>query len=235
LHNAKIRGIIPVERREVDMGNMIIGNRIEQRRKSLGLTLDDVAQEIGLAKSTVQRYEKGTIETIKLPVIEAIARILKVNPAWICGKTDSMELEEKAISLPPNIIPLPKMKKVPLVGQIACGTPILAEQNIEEYIDIPSHITADYALTCKGESMINIGINTGDIVYIRHQEEVENGQVAAVMVGEDEATLKRFYHNRDVIQLVAENSAIAPLVFIGEDIKEVHVVGRAVAYTHIIE
>lgn len=212
------------------MGNKEIGLRIEQRRKSLGLTLDDVAQEIGVAKSTVQRYEKGTIEKIKLPVLEAIARVLSVNPAWLCYKSDDMER-----SLPSNIVPLPKMKKVPLVGQIACGIPILAEQNIEEYVDLPSHINADYALTCKGESMINIGINTGDIVYIRQQENVENGQVAAVMIGDDEATLKRVYHNGNVVQLVAENSTIPPSVFIGEDIRQIRVVGLAVAYTHIIE
>lgn len=212
------------------MGNKEIGLRIEQRRKSLGLTLDDVAQEIGVAKSTVQRYEKGTIEKIKLPVLEAIARVLSVNPAWLCFKSDNMER-----SLSSNIVPLPKMKKVPLVGQIACGIPILAEQNIEEYVDLPSHINADYALTCKGESMINIGINTGDIVYIRQQENVENGQVAAVMIGDDEATLKRVYHNGNVVQLVAENSTIPPSVFIGEEIRQIRIVGLAVAYTHIIE
>lgn len=72
------------------MQNQIVGSRIETRRKELGLTLDDIAQEIGVARSTVQRYEKGTIEKIKLPVIEAIARILSVDPAWLCGKTDEM-------------------------------------------------------------------------------------------------------------------------------------------------
>ena len=76
------------------MGNRAIGERIEGRRKELGLTLDFVAQEIGVAKSTVQRYEKGTIDKIKLPVIEAIARVLNVNPAWICLKSEKMEPEE---------------------------------------------------------------------------------------------------------------------------------------------
>lgn len=220
------------------MGNVIIGTRIEQRRKSLGLTLDDVAQEIGLAKSTVQRYEKGTIETIKLPIIEAIAKILKVNPSWLCGKTEDMEPEEQKVNrspLPSNVVSLPQMRKVPLVGQIACGTPILAEQNIEQYIDLPAHINADYALTCKGESMINIGIQDGDIVYIRQQEEVENGQVAAVMVGDDEATLKRFYYEDGIVQLIAENSTIPPKVYVGETINQVRVIGRAMAYTHVIE
>lgn len=82
------------------MGNIEIGNRIEFRRKQLNLTLDDIASEIGVAKSTVQRYEKGTIEKIKLPVIEAIARVLDVDPAWICCKTDIMDSEENGKSTP---------------------------------------------------------------------------------------------------------------------------------------
>ena len=81
------------------MGNKVIGERIEQRRKQLGLTLDDIAQEIGVAKSTVQRYERGTIETIKLPIIEAIASIMSVNPSWLCGKTDDMTPEKNKYSL----------------------------------------------------------------------------------------------------------------------------------------
>lgn len=80
------------------MGNQIVGSRIEQRRKQLGMTLEDIAQELGVAKSTIQRYEKGTIDKVKLPVIEAIAHVLSVNPAWICGKTDIMEPEKPPIS-----------------------------------------------------------------------------------------------------------------------------------------
>ena len=74
------------------MGNTIIGERIAERRKALGLTLEDIAQEIGVSKSTVSRYESGTFESIKLPVIEAIARVLHVNPSWLIGKTDKMEI-----------------------------------------------------------------------------------------------------------------------------------------------
>lgn len=111
----------------------------------------------------------------------------------------------------------------------------MAEQNVADYVDLPSHIRADFALTCKGESMIGAGIRDGDVVYIRQQEEVENGQIAAVMVGDEEATLKRFYLENGVIQLVAENPTIPPKVFIGESIEQIRVVGLAVAYTHVIE
>lgn len=220
------------------MENKMIGRRIENRRKELGFTLDDIAQEIGVAKSTIQRYEKGTIEKIKLPVIEAIARVISVNLAWLCGKSDIMEPENNQTlnyKLPANVQYLNPMGRVPLVGKIACGTPILAEQNIEEYIDLPHHIRADFALTCEGDSMINLGIQEGDVVYIRQQEEVENGQVAAVRVGDEEATLKRFYFDGEMLQLVPENSRYRPLVFTGDDINQVHVIGLAVAYTRVIE
>ena len=80
------------------MKNEDIGARIESRRRALGLTLDDIAQEIGVAKSTVYRYEKGTIDKIKMPVIEAIARVLKVNPSWICCKTDDMDEKPPALT-----------------------------------------------------------------------------------------------------------------------------------------
>lgn len=217
------------------MDNKKVGMRIEQRRKDLGITLDDIAQEIGVAKSTVQRYEKGTLGKVKLPVVEAIARVLDVNPAWLCCKSDEMNPVRHVHPLPSNIVPLQPMDKVPLVGQIACGEPILAEQNIEEYVDLPKHINADFALMCKGDSMIQAGIQEGDVVYIRKQATVENGQIAAVMVGDEEATLKRFYFDGHMIQLVAENRKYPPKVFTGEDINQVRVIGLAVAYTRVIE
>ena len=213
------------------MGNKLLGDRIRDIRTTRGMTQGDIAEQIGVAISTVQRYEKGQIDKIKLPVVDSIARVLGVNPDWLIGKTDDIT----SSILPSNVVPLRTMKKIPLVGQIACGTPITAEQNITDYVDLPEHIRADYALTCKGESMINAGIRDGDIVYIRQQDEVENGQIAAISVDCNEATLKRFYRERDAIQLVAENSSIPPLFFIGKDVSRVRVLGLAVAYTHVID
>ena len=200
-------------------------------RKRNGLSQQDLADKTGLKRSAIGMYETGKREP-DFETLETIADFFNVNIDTLLGKSKP-SLPTRV--LPANVIPLPEMKKIPLVGQIACGTPILAEQNIEEYIDLPSHIRADYALTCKGDSMVNIGIQSGDIVYIRQQEEVENGQVAAVMVGDDEATLKRFYCEDNVVQLIAENATIPPKVYIGEAINQIHVVGLAVAYTHIIE
>lgn len=204
------------------------GERIRSRREALGMTQTELADALSTTKQNIYKYENGIISNIPSDKIEAMAEILKTTPAYLMG------WEEETV-LPPNIEPLGSMQKIPLVGQIACGTPILAEQNIEDCVDLPGHIRADFALTCKGESMIGAGIRTGDIVYIRKQEEVENGQIAAVMVGGDEATLKRVYTKPGVVQLVAENPNIAPAVFIGKEAEQIHIIGLAVAYTHVLD
>lgn len=211
------------------LSNTEIGARIEARRTSLGLTMDEVAAQIGVNKSTIQRYEKGQIQKIKLPVIESIASTLSVNPDWLIGNTDDPTPHFR------NIIPMPKMNKIPLLGTIACGEPILAAENIEEEIDIPEHITADFALRCKGDSMIGAEIYDGDIVYIRQQSTVLNGQIAAVLI-DDEATLKRFYYNEAAgrVTLNAENPEFEPLVYTGEDLNHIRVLGRAVGLTRAI-
>ena len=204
---------------------------MKNRRKELGIPVDAVAAALGVSVATVYRYENGEIEKVPGSVLEPLAKVLRTTPAYLMGWDESPQ----PVQLPSNVVPISPMNKVPLVGQIACGTPILAEENISDYVDLPGHIRADFALTCKGESMIGAGIRDGDIVYIRQQAEVENGQIAAVMVGDEEATLKRFYREDGVVQLVSENPSIPPKVFIGETISQIRVVGLAVAYTHVIE
>ena len=117
---------------------------------------------------------------------------------------------------------------VPLVGTIACGTPILAEQNVEARIGVPAAWRADFALTCKGDSMAPRYLD-GDIVCIRCQPQVENGQIAAVLIGE-EATLKRFYQNGDTVTLQAENPVYSPLVYRGEELNEIRIEGKVVGF-----
>lgn len=201
---------------------------LKQRRKELGLTLLQIADAVGVTEATVQRWESGSIKSVRYEKLGRLADILKVPPAALMGWDDTPS------ALPSNVAPLRPMGKVPLVGQIACGTPILAEQNITDYVDLPGHIRADYALTCHGDSMVGAGIRDGDIVYIRQQEEVENGQIAAVVIDGDEATLKRFYYADGVVTLTPENSAYPPRTYVGDSISSVHVIGLAVAFTHAI-
>lgn len=204
------------------------GERIRSRREALGITQTELADALSTTKQNIYKYENGIISNIPSDKIEAMAEVLRTTPAYLMGWED----EE---ALPANVSRIEPMQKIPLVGQIACGMPILAEQNVEDYVDLPGHIRADFALTCKGESMIGAGIRSGDIVYIRQQEEVENGQIAAVMVGDEEATLKRFYAQDGAVQLIAENPTIQPQVFIGRDREKIHIVGLAVAYTHVLD
>ena len=128
-----------------------------------------------------------------------------------------------------NILPLPKTKKIPLLGTIACGEPIYADENIEEYLPVPEDVNADFCLRCKGDSMIGARIHDGDVVYIHAQDTVDNGQIAAVIIG-DEATLKRVYISDRTIMLAAANEAYAPLVYVGPEAEKVRIIGRAVAF-----
>ena len=209
---------------------MDIKSKLISLRAEHNLTQKELGKIAGVSGAAISAWELGD----RSPKIKPLQNIclyfgIDIN-SFVDESSDTYKM-----ALPSNILPLHKMKKVPLVGQIACGTPILAEQNIEDYIDLPGHIRADFALTCRGDSMELAGIKDGDVVYIRSQKEVENGQIAAVMVGDDEATLKRFYYDGGMIQLVAENRRYPPKVFVGDEINRVHVIGLAVAYTHTIE
>lgn len=132
-----------------------------------------------------------------------------------------------------NVMPFPRMRRVPLIGTIACGTPILAIENLEESVNMPDDIKADFALLCKGESMKNARINDGDIAYIRQQPNVENGQIAAVQI-DDEVTLKRVYFSGNRLILQPENPAFQPIILVDDEIASVRILGLAVAFTSVI-
>lgn len=162
-----------------------------------------------------------------------LSMALNVSEGWLMGLDVPMERDDPAtiVPFPSNLSPAPKFQQKPRVGRIACGLPILAEENIEEYDYVPDNIKCDFTLQCRGDSMINARIYDGDIVCIKAQEEVDSGQIAAVMVGENEATLKRVRIYDDHIVLEAENPQYKPLVFWEDQMNEVHVIGLA---THII-
>ncbi|MBQ3567171.1 MAG: helix-turn-helix domain-containing protein, partial [Oscillospiraceae bacterium] len=146
-----------------------IGKRIETARTDLNLTQEELAVKLGLNKSTIQRYEAGKIQKIKLPVLESMARILKVSPDWLSDKTEEREPTEEEVTLDnlmlkyDNIRPV-RLRKFPLLGEIACGKPIFALEDRENYIMADMDINADFCLTAKGDSMINARIQDGDIV-----------------------------------------------------------------------
>lgn len=204
---------------------MTTGELIRARRKEIAMSAERLAEKVGVSPATIYRYEKGDIEKVPVDVLKNIATALNTTPAYLMGWEGK---ERTTPTIPAGFEPLPEMTTIPLVGSIACGTPITAEENIEARIGIPAAWHADFALTCKGDSMAP-KICDGDIVCIRKQQEVENGEIAAVRIGE-EATLKRFYQQGDTVLLQAENPTFAPLVYANHQLDEIAIEGKAVGF-----
>lgn len=202
-----------------------MSNYLSARRKKLGLTQKEVAEMVGVAEGTVSRWESGEIANMRRDRIAMYAKALKTSPAFI------MTGEEEKVKIPTGFEPLPRTVRRPIVGDIACGDPITAEQNIEDYADVPEQFNCDFCLRCRGDSMIDAGIQDGDIVYIHIQPEVNDGEIAAVRIG-DEATLKRVYYDGNTITLVPANSAYRPKSFSGPDLEDIQIEGKAVGFTH---
>ena len=204
-------------------------DRIKSRRTELGLTVEELAHKMGYKdKSSISKIENGKAD-IPQSKIAAFADALQTTPAYLMGWEE--QPEPKKPTIPPGFEPMPKMKKIPLIGSIACGEPITAEQNIEKMVDVPENIRCDFSLTCHGDSMVDAGIHDKDVVYIRIQPKVENGEIAAVRI-DGEATLKRVYYNPGTLTLMPANPAYAPMVYTGPQLEEVHIEGKAVGWTH---
>ena len=202
---------------------MTIGERIKKRRIELGLSVDQLADRLGKNRATVYRYESNEIEKFPTTVVEPLAKALNTSPGYLMGWSDN----DSMVSFP-NVHPI-GTKRFPVLSSVACGEPILMQDEKEVYVDVSSDIAADYVLIAKGDSMTGARINDGDIVFIRKQPTVENGEIAAVAIG-DEATLKRFYKYGDLVVLRAENPAFEEMQFRPEDGKDVRVLGKAVAF-----
>ena len=199
---------------------------IKNRRIALGLSQDELAQKTGYtSRSSIAKIESGKVD-LPQTKIKLFAEALETTQADLMGWDIDNSEASRSLSNIENIIPLPNTKKIPLLGKIACGDPITAVENIEDYVEVPEFTYADFALTCQGDSMINARINDGDIVYIRQQPEVENGEIAAVLI-DGEATLKRVFYGKGSIMLQAENPTYPPMVFSGEEILDVRILGKA--------
>lgn len=195
-------------------------------RKRARLTQQELADKTGLSRSAIGMYETGKREP-DLETFELFADFYNVDMNTLTGRSSSP-------ALPTGLFPLPSSRSFPLVGDIACGTPILAEQNITEYVNFPGDLNADFCLRCKGDSMIDARIHDGDIVFVRIQPEVENGEIAAVLIGE-ETTLKRVYRDRGVLTLMPANPAYPPMVYSGDQLEQVRILGKAVSFLSAVK
>lgn len=184
------------------------------------MTAAELSRKLNINEGTISQYKKGLYEP-KQKRLQNIADALNVSVAWLMGADVPMES-------PKNLIPISKIKKIPVLGRIACGEPIFADDNIEGYIIEPKGVNADFALICKGDSMIDANIFNDDTVFVKSQPMVENGEIAAILIG-NEATLKKFYLHNDTITLIAANSSYEPLVYKKEELNNIKVLGKAVA------
>ena len=208
---------------------MTIGERIKFLRKKNAMTQTDIAKKLNIATQTVFKYEKNIVTSIPMENIQKLSEIFGVTPAYIMG----WETEDTEIPRLTNIIPI-KTKKIPLLGDIACGKPILCNQEYDLYIDVAEDLNADFCVRAKGDSMINARIFDGDIVFCREQPTVENGEIAVVII-DNEATLKRFYKYENAIELRAENPMQAPLNYSREEAEDIRILGKAIAFQSYVK
>lgn len=195
--------------------------RIRELRISAGLSQDELAKKTGYNdRSSIAKIEAGKVDLTQSKLV-AFADALNTTPGYLMG----WEPDSKS-PIPAGFQPLPKRDRIPRVGQIACGTPILAEENVEAYDEVPSDWHADFTLLCQGDSM-EPKIKDGDVVAIHSQPMVENGEVAAVLI-DGEATLKRVFLFDDHIELRAENPTFPTILRIGEDMNTITIEGKAV-------
>lgn len=203
----------------------MFGEILKELRLGKNLTQQQLADSIGLSKSAISMYENGK-RVPELEILELFADFFNVDMNRLTGSKFSSGIS--------NILPMPDMVRIPLLGAIACGEPILAQENLSEYVDLPKHIHADFALECKGDSMIDAHIYDGDIVYINSHSEIENGQIVVALI-ENEATLKRMYKTNDTLILQPENKNYSPIVLHGTELEQVRILGRAVAFTSLVK
>lgn len=202
---------------------MSIAENIKRIRLEHGLSQSELGKIAGVSDKAVSTWELG-LKTPRMGAVEKMANYFGITKSAIVDDAPMTSLQKPVV--PPGFMPMPEMVQVPLIGSIACGTPITAEQNIKSYVGVPAAWRADFALECHGDSMAPT-ICDGDVVCIRSQPEVEQGQIAAVRIGE-EATLKHVYLHENFIELRPENPAFNSIILSREDMNDVVIEGKAV-------
>ena len=208
---------------------MTLNERIKHLRKQRKITQEELAKAINVERSSVGKYETGT--TPSMDILIKIANYFEISVDYLLGNTATKDFDISSI---PGAIHY-KTKKLPILGSVACGKPIFAEEDFNGYIDVVEGIKADFCLQAKGDSMINARIYDGDIVFIKKQELVHNGEIAVVLI-EDEATLKRvyFYPEKQTLILKPENSNYEDMIFTNEELEKITILGKAVAFQSLI-
>ena len=212
----------------------IFKDRLTEAMQLRGIRASELALRTGLSKARISQYVNGKFVP-KSDAILLLAETLGVSELWLLGRTADMNPApsvntEETIPCPENLSPL-RLRRFPVLGEIACGLPTLAVEDPDGGYVTAADTTADFCLTAKGDSMIGARIFDGDEVFIQQTDVVNNGEIAAVIIN-DEATLKRVYYYPEAskLMLIPENASYQPLVFTGEDLEKIRIIGRAVAF-----
>ena len=198
--------------------------RLNEALSIRDVTAAELSRITGISEGSISQYRRGTFEAAQRN-LDLIATALNISIPWLMGLVDDFGPRYDY-----GFEPMPHTRQIPVIGSIACGDPILAIQTSGEATAVPDFVRCDFALRCKGDSMINARIFDGDMVYIRKQETVDDGDIAAVLI-EDEATLKRVRLFPDHIILEPANPMYKPLVFWDVEMQSVKIMGKAVAFT----
>ncbi len=220
---------------------MTVGERIKEKRLELKISQESLGQALGTTKQAIYKYENNIVTNIPLDKIEIIAQVLGTTPAYLMGWVEdpnesgqtrfehSLGVFSLASSILAEIRPITK-KRLPMLGNVACGEPIFANEEHESYIEANADLDADFCLTAKGDSMINARIFDGDILFVKAQDTVDDGEIAVVLI-DNEATVKRVYYDKEnnVITLVPENPTHKPLRYTGEQLNQIRILGKVLA------
>ncbi len=206
--------------------NRITGARIRQIRKEKKITQKYLASILGVHESSITKYEKGTTD-MPLSKLKELAKVLDVSESYLMGWTDEKERKQTP---PPSfnlsdIKPIVKTVQIPLIGEICAGNGIYASENLERMLVVDSNtITADYALTVRGDSMIDENILNGDIAFFEKTFNFESGKIYACIVnGENTGAIKKVHQQGSKIILESANKDYTPQIY---DIDDVHIVGK---------
>ena len=208
----------------------MLSEKIKFLRKSKGMSLEQLAELVGTSRQTVHRYENGTITNIPHDKVEALARALDTTPARLMGWEDEREIPSfnniNAVRGAKGV----KTKKLPILGNVACGEPIFASEEHDYYATAGAEVGADFCLKARGDSMINARIFDGDILFVKKQESVDDGEIAVVLI-DDEATVKRVYFDRDngILTLIPENPTYKPMRYMGAKLNQIRILGKVVS------
>ena len=227
---------------EASESRLTTSDRLKQIMAERGLKQADILRlcqpyadrhRIKIGSNDLSQYVTGKVLPGQTKLF-ILGKALNVNEAWLMGfDVDPARADNKALDIVEGVIKCIQTKKFPMLGEIACGEPITANQEYETFVEANESINADFCLTAKGDSMINARIFDGDVVFIKEQPTVNNGEIAAVVI-ENEVTLKRVYFYDNRLELRPENPTYPVLNYEGERLDVIRILGRAVAFQSYI-